>query len=231
MVVSTAFNANTIPSSTHYPDLELLTADNVLFSVSRRALASVSCNGFDSILASPDARHAVPDRAEVLNLVPHVAYGMSPIAYRPAVDLIVETLLRLPAYGMEPTTLVSPGTAFYEGLRPCVALAPMRAYIAAASRGVHAIAQLASAHLLSYPMHTLADADAETMGALYLKRLLVLQHSRPGWLRELLARPPDTHPETPECDPAAQQALAKAWGRCTALVAAERRPGRQCVLQ
>ncbi|KAL1712778.1 hypothetical protein EV715DRAFT_277740 [Schizophyllum commune] len=224
MVVSTAFNAHTFPSPTFYPDLELLTADNVLFSVSRKALGNISCNSFDCILAIPDARQVVPDRAEVLNLVLHAAYGLSPIAYKPSVDLIVEAILRMPAYGMNPDALAGPGTAFYESLRPCIALAPMRAYIVAASHDLYAIAQMASAHLLSYPMQTLVDADANAMGAVYLKRLLVLQHTRPSWLREVLARPPDIHPETPGCSIAAQRALAQAWSRCAALIIAERRP-------
>ncbi|KAL1733854.1 hypothetical protein EV714DRAFT_203731 [Schizophyllum commune] len=224
MVVSTAFNMHNIPSPTLYPDLELLTADNVLFSVSRQALTGVSYNNFDCILAIPDARQVVPDRAEVLNLLLHAAYGMSPIAYKPSIDLIVEAILRMPAYGMDPQTLAGPGTTFYESLRPCIALAPMRAYIIAASHDLYSIAQMASAHLLSYPMQTLTDADANAMGAVYLKRLLVLQHTRPSWLREVLARPPDIHPETPGCSIAAQRALAQAWSRCAALIVAERRP-------
>ncbi|KAL1662881.1 hypothetical protein GGF50DRAFT_58035 [Schizophyllum commune] len=224
IVVSTAFNVHTITSPTFYPDLELLTTDNVLFSVSRKALANVSCNNFDCVLAIPDARQVVPDRAEVLNLVLHAAYGLSPIAYKPSVDLIVEAILRMPAYGMDANTLAAPGTPFYEGLRPCIALAPMRAYIVAASHDLYSIAQMASAHLLSYPMQTLADADASAMGAVYLKRLLVLQHTRPSWLREVLARPPDIHPKTPGCSIEAQRALAQAWSRCAALIIAERRP-------
>ncbi|KAL1746937.1 hypothetical protein HDZ31DRAFT_33121 [Schizophyllum fasciatum] len=223
MSISTAFNDHVHPGP-YRPDVELLSADGVLFAVSSSMLVNSSSNGFAHVLSTPHTRQTIREGAEVLNLILHAAYGMSPAAYKPTVQLCLDAIRQLPTYGMDPHTYVKPGAPLYEALRPFIPLAPLRVYAVAGSCDLYELAQTASAHLLSFPIHTISDADADEMTAVYLKRLFLLQHSRVLRLRDLLGQPPEFHPETSTCAFKAQKALAQAWGRCVALMIAEARP-------
>ncbi|KAL1743829.1 hypothetical protein HDZ31DRAFT_4412, partial [Schizophyllum fasciatum] len=219
--VSTAFNADRNPSAAaHAPDLQLVCPDGVHFLVDSARLRSASSNAFAGTLAhaargvsgAPPRVH-VPDSADVLNVLLHIAYGASPEVYKPVLGTLIGAVRRLAAYGLDPQAHVVPGSALFEFLRRQVALAPMSVYCLAGAHDLRALAQVASAHLLSYPLHRLSDEEAREMGPLYLKRLFLLHQKRICKLKELLDRPPEFHAATSECSFAAQKGVARGWSR------------------
>lgn len=222
--VSTAFNAHTSPSPDHPPDFEVLSADDVLFSVSSVMLASASCNGFGYAYPAADTRLRLTESADVLNLVMHAAYGASAAAFAPTLDTLAEAVRRLGAYGMDARVLVAPGAPLFAALRSHAALMPLRVYTLAAQHDLLGLAQVASAHLLGYPLHAMSDAEAEAMGALYMKKLLTLQHNRVSQLAALLEQSQEFHPRTDECDFLAQRKLAGDWTKTAQQVTADGRP-------
>ncbi|TRM69727.1 hypothetical protein BD626DRAFT_422117 [Schizophyllum amplum] len=221
--VSTAFNANTTPSPDHPPNFEIMSADGVLFSVSSVVLASTTCNGFGFAFPEEGVQLRNSEPADVLNLVLHAAYGASVAAFSPSLDTIAAAIGRLGMYGMDPQTLVAPGAPLFEALRSYAVLTPLRVYVLAAQHNLHGLAQLASAHLLAYPLHAMSDADAQAMGALYMKKLLVLQHNRVSQLEALLEQSQKFHPQTAKCGFPPQRKLAREWTRMASHVTANGR--------
>ncbi|TRM65055.1 hypothetical protein BD626DRAFT_582802 [Schizophyllum amplum] len=223
-IVSTAFNIHSPPSAVHFPDIELVSSDYVLFYVSCAVLAKASTNGFGHAVPAPGGRRAMPLRAEVLNLLLHAAYQISPAAFAPSLDLLAETAGRLEEYGMDRNAYVARGTVLFDTFASFATVAPMRLYVAAAANDLLDPARIASSHLLAYPMHALTDADAAAMGATYLKKLFMLQHMRSRRLRELLVPPQGFHAETSKCGLKEQRNLTHAWTRATLQMLADARP-------
>lgn len=228
--VSTAFNADAGPNPEYPADIQLVSSDDVYFYVSTAVLNACTDNRFTDALSGPAVPSRgfpckrVPERADVLNILLHVAYGISPSAFAPSLNTLTDAIGRLSTYGLDPRTYVAPNRPLFELVRAQAALAPLHVYSVAASHDLFPLAQAVSQHLLSYPLSTMTDAQAAAIGALYLKHLFALQHRRMSTLRELLEQPPQFHPATEGCDYGAQRSIARAWSAAAATVVSEGRP-------
>ncbi|KAI5890743.1 uncharacterized protein SCHCODRAFT_02352658 [Schizophyllum commune H4-8] len=233
--VSTAFNDKTSPASSPAPDFQLVTSDAVHFFVNSSVLHRASCNDFAGTLqeasGSPDPNDGQPirvyvdDNGDVLNMLLHIAYGASPSKFKLSFDTLADTVRRLSTYGMDPTSYVAPGTVLFESLRQQAALAPLKVYCLAAAHDLLALAQVASAYLLSLPLHRVPDENAAEMGSVYFKKLLMLHHGRMDKLKELLQVPPTFHAETGECSFATQKILTREWSATVNEILVDGHPG------
>uniref|UniRef100_D8Q5P7 BTB domain-containing protein n=2 Tax=Schizophyllum commune (strain H4-8 / FGSC 9210) TaxID=578458 RepID=D8Q5P7_SCHCM len=229
--LSTAFSS--IPSSTYdpRPDVELVSSDNVHFSVRSDVLRRASFNDFAGALQSIPRRISselprlhVPDTAGVLNILLHASYGTSPIPFTPSCSTLVEVVRRMPTYGLDPQAYVGYGSVLFECIRPYAAVAPMEVYALAAAHDLLALAQVASTYLLSYPLQCITEAQARLIGAAYLERLVRLHRTRLATLHELLRCPPEFHAETAGCSFAAQEDMTRAWDGAVEYVMKHARP-------
>ncbi|KAI5897734.1 uncharacterized protein SCHCODRAFT_02744080 [Schizophyllum commune H4-8] len=229
-VVSTAFNAQTTPNLDYPADIQLVSTDDVYFYVSTAVLNASSFNRFTEALTGPTIPcrgfpcKRVPERAEVLNVLLHTAYGVSPSAFVPSLTTLTDAIGRLPTYGLNPKAHVAPGGPIFELVRAQAALSPLHVYTVAAMHDLFPLAQMVSPHLLSYPISSMTDAQASGIGAVYLKHLFLLHRRRVDALRDLLAQPPQFHPATDACDYGAQRGLARSWSAAAATVLSEARP-------
>ncbi|KAL1679442.1 hypothetical protein EV122DRAFT_209915 [Schizophyllum commune] len=233
--VSTAFNANNNPSPHHAPDVKLVSSDGVHFFVSSALLRRASSNEFAGTLQIAACAPQTPgdelpcvyvaDGADVLNILVHAAYSVSPSSFKPSLETLESAVRRLLTYGLDPQTYILPGTVLFETLRGQAALAPMKIYVLASAYDLLGLAQVASAYLLSYPLHSLSDQEAKDMGSTYLKRLFLLHQNRIRILKELLDRPPEFHAETADCRFATQKGVARGWSAATRHVMLDAGPG------
>ncbi|KAL1748912.1 hypothetical protein HDZ31DRAFT_59798 [Schizophyllum fasciatum] len=229
-IVSTAFNAETTPNLDYPANLQLVSSDDVYFYVSTAILDAASANRFTEALSGPTVPsrgfpcRRVPERAEVLNILLHAAYGVSPSVFAPSLTTLTDAIGRLPIYGLDPKVHVAPGQAIFELVRGQAALSPLHVYTVAATHDLFPLAQMVSPHLLSYPLASMTDVQAAAIGAVYLKHLFLLHRRRVDALKELLGQPPQFHPATAACDYAAQRGLARAWAAAAATILSEARP-------
>ncbi|KAL1669744.1 hypothetical protein GGF50DRAFT_110134 [Schizophyllum commune] len=235
--VSTAFNdtSSRIPSPA--PDFQLVSSDAVHFFVNSRVLQRASRNDFAGTLREATAsgspnptdrrpiRVYVEDNADVLNMLLHIAYGASPSNFNPSLDTLAGTVRRLSTYGMDPQSYVATGTVLFETLRQQAALAPLKVYCLAAAHDLLALAQVASAYLLSLPLYRVSDDDTIEMGSFYFKKLLILHHGRMDKLKELLEVPPTFHSETEVCSFSTQKILTREWSAAVNEVLVDGHPG------
>lgn len=231
--LSTAFS--NLPSTSTYdprPDMDLVSSDDVHFSVSSDVLRRASFNDFAGALQSIPRRVSsnlprfhVPDTAEVLNILLHASYGTSLVPFTPSFPILVEVVRRMPTYGLDPQAYVSYGSVLFDCIRPYAAVAPIEVYTLAAAHDLLPLAQVASTHLLSYPLHSITEAQARLIGPVYLERLVRLHRTRLATLNELLRCPPEFHPETAGCSFAAQEDLTRAWDGAVGYVMKHASPG------
>lgn len=233
--VSTAFNDKTSPSPSPAPDFQLVTSDAVHFFVNSSVLHRASCNDFAGTLREasgpPDPgdgqpiRVYVDDNGDVLNMLLHIAYGASPNKFKLSFDTLADTVRRLSTYGLDPASYVAPGTVLFESLRQQAALTPLKVYCLAAAHDLLALAQAASAYLLSLPLYRVSDEEVVEMGSLYFKKLLMLHNARMDKLKELLEVPPTFHAETEECGFATQRILTREWTATANEILVDGHPG------
>lgn len=122
----------------------------------------------------------------------------------------------MPTYSITPCEHIFPGTPLYDLVLSHAPLHPMDVYALAAHHNIHPLAVMTSSHLLSYPLQTITDSQAERMGAVYLKKLMALHVGRFNSLKNLLLRPPHPHPPTRQCDFSTQKKLTRAWALVSA---------------
>ncbi|KAF9054710.1 hypothetical protein BJ165DRAFT_1399883 [Panaeolus papilionaceus] len=75
-----------------------------------------------------------------------------------------------------------------------------------------------SSFLLSISPGNITDEQAESMGAVALKRLLLLHSNRVESLRDLLLQVPKYHPVTEECSFTDQRAVSRSWKMASAAI-------------
>ncbi|KAM6495933.1 hypothetical protein JOM56_008639 [Amanita muscaria] len=228
--VSTTF----YPGSQHDsmpPDIILLSSDNVFFYVHSAVLLGASENAFNSLLASHSPATegqepviTVPETSATLNIILHVIYDMSCAHYSPSYPLLVTSVDRLPVYGVNPKSRITPSAPLYALLLSHAPLFPLDLYALAAAHDLYNLAVATSSHLLSFPLASLSDEMAVRMGPIYLKRLFFLHFGRSDALKRVLLPPPHPHPATPWCDFTEQKKLTRAWALASAYLAWDARP-------
>jgi hypothetical protein len=150
---------------------------------------------------------------------------MSCSHYSPPFSTLVTAVTRLPYYGIHPKSYITQTTQLYTLLLSYAPLYPIELYALSASFDLYDLAVSTSSHLLSFPLSSLTDAMAESIGPVYLKRLFFLHFGRIDALRRVLLPPPMPHPPTPSCDFGDQKKVTRAWALASAYLAWDARPG------
>ncbi|KAA1473476.1 hypothetical protein DENSPDRAFT_851642 [Dentipellis sp. KUC8613] len=166
----------------------------------------------------------LPEPAPVLNVLLHTIYSMSAAHFAPALPSILDTVARMPTYGLLPSAFLTPSSPLFHLLLAAAPAAPTDVYALAAAHDAHALAVPVSAHLLAYPLSALSDELAARIGPLYLKRLFFLHLGRIEALKRLLLPPPAQHASTFVCDVAEQKRITRAWALASAYLAWDARP-------
>lgn len=226
--ISTAFH----PGSQPEPDTILCSSDGVLFYVHSLTLVkkfpdvfqpsgfgSLSNPLFSGTLVQLDAP------SDQLNIILHALYGTSPAAHSPDFETIIAAVDRMPAYKITPQRIIRPSTPIYELLLSYAPIRPLELYALGAYHNLHSLAVSSSSHLLAYNLATITDQTAERIGAVYLKKLLLLHSERFNSLKSILLRPPHPHPPTKGCTFQDQRKLTRAWALVSANLAWDARPG------
>ncbi|KAF4622486.1 hypothetical protein D9613_009086 [Agrocybe pediades] len=226
--ISTAFNPNAIP----IPDTLLSSSDEVIFYVHAQTIVEACPTAFQPPLSAPlsDARFReqiiqLDAPSKELNVILHTLYGNSPAAHSPDLATLIGAVDRMPLYTIPPKTVLVPTSPLYNLLLSQTPLYPLDIYALAAHHGLHQLAVSASSHLLSYDVGSITDDMALRMGAIYLKKLLLLHVGRFSALKAILLHPPHPHPPTRQCNFQDQRQLTRAWALTSAYFAWESRPG------
>lgn len=133
--------------------------------------------------------------------------------YGPSIDVISSTLEALPKYGLP---IPHPGDEIWTVLLKQVEVDPLRVYSLGAAHAVDVVCVQSSEHTLRTPLSNLTEADAMTIGAIYLRRLFFLHFGRLEAFKRIVASPPRTHTQTPACSEVTQRAVQKAWSAALA---------------
>ena len=91
--------------------------------------------------------------------------------------------------------------------------------------GCHVVAEKGSPHLLAFSLATITDKQAERIGAIYLKKLLLLHLERGVALKKILLVPPHPHSPSKECGFDEQKKLTRAWAFASAYLVWYATPG------
>ena len=152
-------------------------------------------------------------------------YGMSSASFSPPFEHLSNAVDSMPTYSITPCEHILPGTPLFLLLLSHAPLRPLDVYALAAHHDIHPLAVMTSSHLLSYPLQTITDNQADRMGAIYLKRLMALHIDRFNALKSVVLTPPHPHAPTRDCDFSAQKKLTRAWSLVSAHLAWDARPG------
>jgi hypothetical protein len=206
--------------------------DSVHFYVHSDVLLGAAEHAFRPILAAPlsDPRYRttivhVDETSEVLNLIIHALYSMSPVRHAPTFDNIVTAIDRMPHYAINPRNHIIPLNPLHGLILHFAPLYPLEVYALAARYDIFDVAETTSSHLLSHSLEKISDEMATRMGAVYLKRLLCLHVSRFIALKNIILVPPFPHPPTTACGFENQRKLTRAWAMVASYLAWDARPG------
>jgi hypothetical protein len=229
--VSTAFHPTAYPQLPPV-DIILSSSDGVLFFVHSGTILGTCESAFRQFLGSPldspkfrDTFIPMASTSAELNIILHMVYGMSPASYFPAFDILAGAVDSMPGYSITPREHILPGTPLYILLLSHAPLRPLDVYALAAHHNIHPLAVMTSSHLLSYSLQTITDSQADRMGAVYLKKLMILHVDRFNTLKSVLLELPHPHPPTRDCDFSAQKKLTRSWCLVSAHLAWDARPG------
>ncbi|TBU63620.1 hypothetical protein BD310DRAFT_944728 [Dichomitus squalens] len=216
--ISTAFHPSLAVDDCP-PDIIIVSSDNVHFYTHRHRLLAASANRMGNLIPSDDAEAsatpitvAMPHPSPVVNIILHTMYGQSCVHYLPTLEMVEVALDALAlSYGVPIQPSALPNQPIYTLLLSFAPYRPLDAYAVAGKHGLEEAAVAISSHLLAYDLARLPDSVSQKMGALYLKRLFLLHQSRLIALRNILYKPPATHPPTVMCNEVSQQRMLRAW--------------------
>ncbi|KAG8923949.1 hypothetical protein FRC00_005661 [Tulasnella sp. 408] len=163
--------------------------------------------------SAPDQTNTIPtifvsEESVVFNIILHLTYGMACGRYGPSIEVISNALEAMPRYGL-PTP--DPTNEIWTVLLRQAEVDPLRVYSLGAAHAVDTVCIQSSEHTLNTPLSNLSEADAMTMGAIYLRRLFFLHFGRVEALKRIVGPPPDTHADTTVCSEMVQRNVKKAW--------------------
>lgn len=226
--ISTSFHPGSRPS----PDTILLSTDGVLFYVHCSTVMSACPEIFKDYISSPltSAEYrATPitldTTASQLNIILHLLHNISPAANSPDFDTVVASINHMPKYGMSPQLFIRQTTPFFEFLLSHAPLRPLDLYALGAFHSIDDLCISASSYLLSYNLANITDQMAERMGAVYLKKLMLLHLERSRALRNIILQTLHPHAATRECSFEDQRKLTRAWALVGAYLVWDGKPG------
>jgi hypothetical protein len=231
--VSTTFYPGADFLNNTNPDSILLSSDNVFFYIHRPLLLSASSNNFGERLSTATKLQVNPEDQEIiniqddsttLNIILHAVYNISCTHYAPSFQQLAAAIRRFPAYGLQVNAYIGPSAPLYSLLLSHAPLCPIDLYALAASFDIYDLAVATSSHLLSFPLSSITDELAATIGPIYLKKLFFLHFGRADALKRVLLPPPHPHAPTPTCDFIEQKKLTRAWALASAYLAWDARP-------
>ena len=230
--VSTAFHPDAHP---HLPavDTVFVSTEGVVFYVNSNVILKTCVNAFKEFLGSrlsdDKYRYApipVDAQSAELNVILHLLYGTSPAAHSPSFEVLQNAVDHMQRYSIVPCNYIVPTSPLYTLLLCVAPLHPMDVYVLAAHHKLHELAVATSSHLLSYSLRRISEAQAERMGAIYLKKLMDLHLSRLSSLKNILLTPPHPHSPTRQCNFQEQKKLTRAWALASAYIVWDSRLGR-----
>ncbi|RPD63844.1 hypothetical protein L227DRAFT_572281 [Lentinus tigrinus ALCF2SS1-6] len=213
------------------PDSIIVSANHVYFYVHRHRIINASSNGFDGLFY--DVEHVYggslptifcPEVGDTLNIVLHMIYNMSSLHYYPALQTVDAALTAMVKYGIPIEPYAAPQHQLYQLLLSHAPYHPIETYALAASHGLEEVAVVTSGHLLSFNMTQLTDELVTKMGAIYLKRLVLLHQQRMTALRHILLQAPRTHSPIASCRHSQQSQVVREWALSTAQLAWDATP-------
>jgi len=214
------------------PDMIVFTADSVFFYCHRKILTSRSSNSFAHLLSSSNSSSAqsstqqspsvpglphgmtplltitVAESSSVFNVILHIIYDMPVERFGPDLTTIVAALGALRSYGI---ACPSKHSNVWSLVLYYARTEPIRAFSVAAFHSMESLCVQISALTLPVPLNMVSEADALTMGPLYLRRLFFLHLGRKEALKRVIDPPPATHSPTPVCSAGNQATTADAW--------------------
>jgi len=150
----------------------------------------------------------VREHSVVINVILHVIYDMSCRRFGPDLSAIAEALDALDRYGIQsPPETSTIWSLVLEHART----QPIRAYALAASRSLESMAVAISPYTLAVQLNTVTEADALTMGPLYLRRMFFLHIGRREALKRVIESPPAGHRLTARCSAEDQAVVVRSW--------------------
>jgi len=222
-VSTTFFPAAALPNlETIRSDLIVFTSDRVVFYCHKSVLQTKSTNNFANLLPSAprldaisslqlsigrQAQEGVPEpsvtpggmlttiivseTSTVFNIVLHSIYqGLSCSRYGPTIEIIAEALAVLPKYGLPAPDEAS---EIWVSLLAHAPEHPYRVYAIGAANAPDLVCARASSFTLGLSLGFLTEADALTMGPIYLRRLSFLHAGRVQALKRIISPLPDQH--------------------------------------
>jgi hypothetical protein len=154
----------------------------------------------------------------LLDTTLRIAYGLSQAWTDSSFEAVLAALDILTGFGVSIETILEPASELYTFVLRHAPLHPLKAFAFAARHQLENLAVSISPYLLSYSITSISDDMAVEIGPIYLKRLLLLQHSRLARLKEIVYAPPFPHAPTPRCDFSSRKAVSRAWTLASAQV-------------
>jgi hypothetical protein len=227
--VSTAF----YPGAHKAFDTIFLSSDFVQFYVLSHRILETSKAAFEPILSASLSHFKyreeivhIPETSDVLNIILHVLYGISPAQNAPTLDMLVTAVTQMMRYEIMPRVHITPSNPMHNLLLSFAPQHPFELYTLAAQFDLNDLAVPISTYLLSYSLTNLSDEMAERMGSIYLKRLMTLHLDRFNALKDIILLPPYPHSASRTCGFDEQRRLTRAWALVSAYLAWEGGPGR-----
>lgn len=214
----------------------IFTSDYVFFYVHRSLLLCQSSNSFGYLIhlsedspgpLSPQIDqydlqkvHGLPEGvaplpsitvsevSAVVNVMLHIIYGMSCQRFGPDLPTIGEAFVSLDKYGIPAP---SDSSDVWSLVLHYAQAHPIPAFALAAGRNIDWLCVKISPYTLSVLLDTVTEADALTMGPVYLRRLFLLHLGRRDALKRVIERPPATHHPTPGCTMDDQTDVVRSW--------------------
>ncbi|RXW22179.1 hypothetical protein EST38_g3689 [Candolleomyces aberdarensis] len=167
----------------------------------------------------------VPESSLILNIILHAIYKTSCANNAPTIEQLIEAIDKMPIYGLEPKSVICSKDPLYHLLLSHGAIRPVKVYALAAHHSIEELAKHISTYLLSHSVKEIDDQTAERIGAIYLKRFLVLCLSRPREIAEILIQPPERHPPNDACGYEEQKSVTREWSLSLVDIVLGMRPG------
>lgn len=217
-----------LDSSLAAPDSNWTNSDNTRACSPERSDGGHSHRAKEAKPAQP-VLIIIPEPSAVVNIALHCIYSIDFQVYSPELEVLSHALQFLHTYGLSsasaassPDLIPSSAPQLHIALQAFAPNHPLEVYALAARYRMHDLAVTASRYTVALSLSVVTDQQCIDMGAVYLKRLVLLHVQREEALKQILVSPFEHHPLTSgratTCDEEDRCALARAWALCTAYV-------------